>query len=94
MENDQSLKNMIGLAIHTDWLKRNKNHSNDSLKVPYCELDEWTQSQDLTVFYALLEIVKQNKEKYTIKAVPGFVLPNYVEEEKQILQEIKKLTRK
>lgn len=85
MQNNPEIKNIIGIAIHTDWLKRNMDHPNESLKVPYSQLDEWTQQQDLTVFAALLDVVKTNLEKYGIKKEDGFILPNYEEEEKQLL---------
>lgn len=90
METDNNLRNLIGLAIHTDWLKRNKNHPNESLKVPFNELDEWTRGQDLTVFDALISVVKQNKDKYIVETVSGYKLPDYETEEFLILAKIKK----
>lgn len=92
MEKDQNLRTLIGLAIHTDWLKRNKNHPNESLKVPFNELDEWTRGQDLTVFDALISVVKHNKDKYTVEVVNGHILPNYEDEERLVLAAIR--TRK
>ncbi len=85
MENDPEIKNQIGIAIHTDWLKRNMDHPNESLKVPYSDLDDWTKQQDLTVFGALLSVVKQNKEHFQVSPVEGFNLPDYEEEEKKVL---------
>ena len=66
MENDPGIRNQIGVSIHDDWLRRNPDHPNESLKVPYSELDEWTKQQDLTVFSALLTVVKQNKEHFQV----------------------------
>lgn len=86
MESDPKIKDMIGVAIHTDWLKRNMEHPNESLKVPYSQLDEWTKGQDLTVFYALIGVVKQNIEQYKIAAENGYELPNYTEEEVSLLE--------
>lgn len=88
MKCNDSTKQMIGLAIHTDWLKRNKNHSNDSLKVPYGELDDWTKQQDITVFEALLTVVEQNG--ISISPIAGYKIPDYLLEEREILQQIKK----
>jgi len=85
METDPELREMIGVAIHTDWLKRNVDHPNDSLKVPYSQLDEWTQQQDLTVFGALLTKVKENPEKYAVQPVAGVYIPDYLEEEQAVL---------
>ena len=85
MEVNTEIRNMIGIAIHADWLKRNMNHPNESLKVPYAELDSWTQQQDLTVFGALLDVVKKNKNLYFINKEEGFVLPDYEAEERKIL---------
>ena len=82
MENNLEILNQIGVAIHLDWLKRNPNHQNDYLKVPYNQLDEWTQQQDITVFKALLETVKKNPQKYHVDKVEGYELPNYQSEEK------------
>ena len=86
MMNDLEIKKIIGIAIHTDWLKRNMDHPNENLKIPYEQLDEWTQQQDLTVFNALLNVVKENKNKYFIQPVEGVVLKNYVEEERALLK--------
>ena len=83
MENNLEILNQIGIAIHLDWLKRNPNHPNDSLKVPYTQLDEGTQQQDITVFKALLETVKKNPQKYHVDKVEGYELPNYQSEEKE-----------
>lgn len=85
MEKNPEIANMIGIAIHTDWLKRNMNHPNEDLKVPYANLDEWTQNQDLTVFNALLSVVKLNPEKYFIPREEGFKLPDYEVEESELL---------
>ncbi len=85
MLNNLEIRDIIGVAIHTDWLKRNMNHPNDSLKVPYSQLDEWTKSQDLVVFDALLGVVRKNLEQYKVMSEEGFVLPDYVEEEKNLL---------
>ena len=90
MENDPEIRNLIGVAIHADWLKRNKEHPNDSLKVPYSQLDEWTQQQDLTVFGALLTAVKENPEKYAVQPVPGVSIPDYLSEEQAILESTNK----
>ncbi len=85
MEKNPEINNMIGIAIHTDWLKRNMNHENESLKVPYAELDSWTKKQDLTVFGALLDVVKKNRNMYSIDKVDGFELPDYEAEEREVL---------
>ena len=87
MKEDDEVRKLIGIAIHADWLKRNPEHPNDSLKVPYNELDEWTQSQDLSVFSALLEVVE--KSGITIKPVAGYVAKDAIEEETRALVAIK-----
>lgn len=88
MYNSPEIRNQIGIGIHTDWLKRNPNHSNDSLKVPYSELDDWTKQQDLTVFDALLKVVKYKNIniEHSIKKVD---IPNYSEEERKVLEQIR-----
>lgn len=88
MKADKKIRYLIGIAIHTDWLKRNSNHSNESLKVSYSELDDWTKQQDLTVFDALLTVVIQNN--ITIDRKADYTLPNFEEEEKKTLKLIKK----
>lgn len=85
MENDPEMKDLIGTAIHTDWLKRNENHPNNDLKVPYSRLDEWTQQQDLTVYGAMLSVVKQNPKKYFVPALDGATISDYDNEEKKLL---------
>lgn len=90
MEIDEKLRNLIGVAIHVDWLKRNKEHPNSSLKVAYSELDDWTKQQDLTVFNALLSVVKANN--ISIGKVDGYTLPDYLVEEQIVLEQIKKKT--
>lgn len=85
METNPEMKELIGIAIHTDWLKRNKNHPNEDLKVPYKNLDEWTQQQDLTVYEALLRTVKENKEKYQVPVIKDKKIPNYEQAEKELL---------
>ena len=82
MENNPEILTQIGIAIHLDWVKRNPNHPNQSLIVPYNQLDEWTQQQDITVFKALLETVKKNPEKYQVAKIEGYELQNYQTEEK------------
>lgn len=85
MKNDPEMQGLIGVAIHTDWLKRNMDHPNDELKVPYSDLDEWTQQQDLTVFNALLNVVEKNKDRFAVAPVEGVSLPDYQEEERSLL---------
>ena len=85
MENNPEIKNIIGVAIHTDWLKRNVNHPDDSLKVSYDKLDSWTKQQDLTVFSALLGVVKANGNKYLVEPVSGEKIPNYFDEDQELL---------
>ena len=87
MLTDSKIRNMIGIAIHTDWLKRNKNHPNDSLKVSYDNLDDWIKQQDLTVFDALITVVKTNDIK--VQKEEGYSLPDYLLEEQQVLEELK-----
>ena len=84
MKKNAEMRHSIGVAIHLDWLKRNQNHPNDSLKVPYDELDEWTQQQDLTVFDAILDVVMQQPTKYVIAQVDGAIVPDYEELERQM----------
>ena len=84
MLNDPELREQIGIAIHTDWLERNKDHPNESLKVPYKKLDEWTQGQDLTVFNAMIGVV-QSDPKYLVGRVEGAVIPDYQAEEREVL---------
>ena len=85
MKNNPEIRNLIGVAIHADWLIRNMDHPNDSLKVPYNALDDWTKGQDLTVFDALLSKVNDNYDKYSVNPVPGIEIPDYQEMEKNAL---------
>lgn len=85
MQNNPDINNIIGIAIHADWLKRNKEHPNDALKVPYSQLDELTQNQDITVFNALLKTVKENGYKFLINKEEGYELPDYEQMEKDVL---------
>jgi len=85
MKSDEGIRDLIGVAIHTDWLKRNMEHSNDSLKVPYRDLDEWTKQQDLTVFDAVIDIILKARDKYFVKQVDGYLIPDYVEMECELL---------
>ena len=89
METDPRITNLIGIAIHADWLGPNKEHPNEELKVSYSQLDEWTQQEDLTVFAALLEVVKNNPEKFAIAYEEGYKLPDYEAREAEILAELK-----
>ena len=66
------LRDEIGTLIHADWMQRNKiNKGNEHLFVPYAELDDWTKQQDLDVFYAMLEVVEKNPERYAVERVDG-----------------------
>lgn len=85
MQKNPEIKHMIGVGIHADWLNRNKEHSDKSLKVPYDQLDDWTQQQDLTVFYALLDVIKKNNEKYLVSPEDGYELPDYNALENEVL---------
>jgi len=87
MKTNAEIRNLIGVAIHTDWLKRNPNHENEDLKVAYSNLDEWTKSQDLTVFDALVSVAQQNN--VVINKEDGFNLPDYLLEEQMILENIR-----
>ena len=91
MKNNAEMRHLIGVAIHLDWIKRNPNHPNDSLKVPYDELDEWTQQQDLTVFDAMLDVVMSEPSKYRIAQVDGVIVPDYEELEKEVFGHTKKI---
>jgi len=86
MESNPKIRNLIGIAIHTDWLKRNMDHEYDSLKVPYKELTTKAKKQDLTVFYSLLSVVISNGKKYAIKTVPGTEIVDYESLEQETLQ--------
>lgn len=83
--NDDKIKDIIGIAIHNDWLKRNIDHASDNLKASYLELDEWNKLQDLNIFYIMLDIIKDNPSRYYIES-KNMELPNYMEEEKEILK--------
>lgn len=85
MQSNPELRHTIGMAIHADWMKRNPNHPNSSLRVRYDELDEWTQGQDLTVFDALVNTVRKNPQKFAVAPVEGYVLPDYEAEERVVL---------
>lgn len=87
MENDPNIKNLIGIAIHTDWLKRNMDHENEGLLIPYNQLDNQAKEQDLTVFNALLHVVKNNGDKYKIAPVPNFKIPDYQSLENEVLSQ-------
>lgn len=91
METDPQIRNLIGAAIHTDWLKRNMDHENNSLKIPYNELDEQGKEQDLTVFNALLKVVKQNGTKYIINPVPNHQIQDYIALEQEVLSSKKEM---
>ena len=85
MENNPNIKNIIGIAIHTDWLKRNMDHENENLLIPYNQLDAQAKEQDLTVFNALLHVVKNNGDKYKIAPVPNYKMPDYQSMESEVL---------
>lgn len=85
METDPTIRNLIGIAIHTDWLKRNMDHENSTLLIPYNDLDLQAKEQDLTVFGALLDVVKRNGNKYKIDRVEGHQIPDYQALEVEVL---------
>jgi len=85
MEKDYKIRNLIGIAIHTDWLQRNMNHENDNLKIPYNFLEKQGQEQDLTVFDALLKVVKVNGDKYMISPVQNHQIKDYIALEQEVL---------
>lgn len=87
LTSNSEIRNLIGVAIHTDWMRRNPEHPNDSLKVSYEELDDWTKSQDLTVFDALVKVARKNNVE--ILSEDGYRLPDYLLEEQQTLSDIK-----
>lgn len=91
MENNPEIRNLIGVAIHTDWLKRNMDHEDESIKIPFCELNNQAKEQDLTVFGALLHVVKTNPDKYGIKPVKNHPIPDYIEMEKAVLSNNKNM---
>lgn len=89
MKENLEIRNLIGVGIHTDWMKRNPNHPNENLKVSYSKLDPWTKQQDLTVFDAVIKAVEKNgiiveniEEKVSI--------PNYILEESKTLENLQK----
>lgn len=91
MENNPEVRNMIGIAIHTDWLKRNMDHEDESIKIPFSDLTEQAKEQDLTVFGALLHVVKKDIDKYKIKPVPDYQIPDYASLEKEVLSNKKSM---
>ena len=91
MEHNPEIKNLIGIAIHTDWLKRNRNHEDESIKIPFSELTEQAKEQDLTVFGALLHVVKKDLEKYRIAPEPNYQIPDYISQEKEVLSNKKSM---
>ena len=88
MEQDLEIRNLIGIAIHLNWVKRNVDNSNDNLKVPYNQLDEWTKNQDLTVFGALLGIIKQDVNKYAVSRQNGYEIPDYIKMEQEFFHSV------
>ena len=60
-------------------------HPDDSLKVPFDYLDDWTKRQDITVYKALMSVVKNNPEIYKVQQVEGAMIPNYAELENELL---------
>lgn len=88
MTKNKEIRNLIGVGIHAHWLKRNPDHPNNALKVPYSELDDWTKDQDLIVFDALLKIVK-DKNILIEPNQTGYFLPDYLLLEQQALEEIR-----
>ena len=91
MENDSKIRNLIGIAIHTDWLKRNMDHEDESIKIPFNELTEQAKEQDLTVFGALLYVVKKDINRYKINPEQNHQISNYEELEKEVLSNIKSI---
>ena len=87
MEYNASIRNIIGTYIHTEWLKRNKNHPNKSLMVPFSQLDEFEKKQDLNIFDIMLSVVKDNDDKYHISSL-NTPLPNYIEDECEVLKQL------
>lgn len=84
MLTDENLRHDIGVAIHTDWMKRNEGRADESLMVSFDKLDEWTKSQDLVIFDALVGIASRD-EKYRVPQEAGYTLPDYANEEKAYL---------
>ena len=83
----EQLKAEIGTLIHTDWMRRNEiTNSNKHLFVPYSELDDWTKQQDLDVFYAILEEVNKNPEKYMVEKEDGLGEFDVIAAEKAIIE--------
>ena len=78
-------------AIHTDWLKRNLDHEDESIKIPYSDLTEQAKEQDLTVFGALLHVVKKDMSRYKINPEPNHQIQNYEELEKEVLSNKKSI---
>ena len=91
MEHDPKIRNLIGVAIHTDWLKRNMDHEDDNIKVPFSDLTEQAKEQDLTVFGALLYVVKKDLDRYQIKPEPNHQIPDYIAQEKEVLSNKKSM---
>ena len=91
METDPKIRNIIGIAIHTDWLKRNLDHEDESIKIPYSDLTEQAKEQDLTVFGALLHVVKKDMSRYKINPEPNHQIQNYEELEKEVLSNKKSI---
>lgn len=61
-------KKTIGTLIHADWMQRNDvNDSNRYLFVEYDALDAYPKQQDLNVFKAVMQKVKQNLQRYAAK---------------------------
>jgi len=89
MQTDPNIRYLIGVAIHTDWLKRNKDHDNSNLLISYNELDNQTKEQDLTVFDALLHVVKKSGDGYRILPIPNYQIPDYQAFELEILNQNK-----
>ena len=85
----EDMREAIGTLIHADWMRRNpKTASNSYLYVPYAELGDWEKQQDLDVFFAMLEIVESNPEKYFVDKEFGLTPINVKGVEENVLKKV------
>lgn len=94
MEKSQEIRDMVGLSINNNLLRRNMEYIDESLIVPYSQLDDYVKEQDLKAFDTLINTVKSNINKYEVKKEEGYSLPNYLEEQERILETTHKGTSK
>lgn len=90
---NEEFRNIIGTALHTEWLKRNSETLNRNLKIPFSKLDSQTKKQYLIIFDNLIRFIRDNNIK-TDKNYSNLPMPDYSLKEKNVLLDLNKMNIK